>query len=91
MFTVAKYSFFFYHSLLIGTWRLIKDDESKTLPAIKVFSESIRYHRQHLTDSLTSRLLDIADNETQWVLTVSTIWTDKAKQFMRNAVEKVSS
>lgn len=90
MFTVAKYSFFFL-SQSIDRDMEIKDNEGKTLPAIKVFSESIRYHRQHLTDSLTSRLLDIADNETQWVLTVSAIWTDKAKQFMRNAGEKVSS
>lgn len=69
----------------------IKDDEGKKLPAIKVFSECIRYLRQHLTESLTSRLLDIADDEIQWVLNVPAIWTDSAKQFMRNAGEKVHS
>lgn len=92
MFTVSKYSFgFFFLSQSIDRDMEIKDDEGKMLPAIKVFSECIRYLRQHLTDSLTSRLLNIADDEIQWVLTVPAIWTDSAKQFMRNAGEKVYS
>lgn len=63
----------------------IEDDEGKKMPAMKVFSTCIRYLRQHMTDSWSSRLLDIQDDEIQWVLTVPAIWTDSAKQFMREA------
>lgn len=68
----------------------IEDDEGKKMPAMKVFSTCIRYLRQHMTDSWSSRLLDIQEDEIQWVLTVPAIWTDSAKQFMREAAFRVN-
>ena len=52
--------------------------------ALEVFSESIRYLKDHAL-----RHLDGPDDDIQWVLTVPAIWDDSAKQFMRLAAEKV--
>ena len=56
---------------------------------MKVFSACISYLRQHMTDACNSRHVDIEDDEIQWVLTVPAIWTDGAKQFMREAAIRV--
>lgn len=67
----------------------IEDDNGNKMPAMKVFSACISYLRQHMTDACNSRHVDIEDDEIQWVLTVPAIWTDGAKQFMREAAIRV--
>lgn len=68
----------------------IEDDKGNRLPAMKVFSACIRYLRQHMMEACSSRRVDIEEDEMQWVLTVPAIWTDSAKQFMREAATRVS-
>jgi molecular chaperone DnaK (HSP70) len=68
----------------------IEDDKGNRLPAMKVFSACIRYLRQHMMEACNSRRVDIEEDEMQWVLTVPAIWTDSAKQFMREAATRVS-
>ncbi|XP_063415893.1 heat shock 70 kDa protein 12A-like [Mytilus trossulus] len=68
----------------------ITDITGKKMNAIKVFSASIRYLKEHLLDSLHKSFVrdsNISNNDIHWVLTVPAIWEMKAKQFMRDAAE----
>ncbi|VDI64149.1 Hypothetical predicted protein, partial [Mytilus galloprovincialis] len=68
---------------------MLEDDKGKLLPAMKVISESIKFMREHLMRTLSKKGQDvIRPNEINWVLTVPAIWSDAAKQFMREAAVK---
>ncbi|KAK3588039.1 hypothetical protein CHS0354_012085 [Potamilus streckersoni] len=66
----------------------LKDDQGRDMPAMKVFSESIRYLKDHLLESLRDRYPDTRDTDIYWVITVLAFWDDGAKQFMREAGNK---
>ncbi|CAG2233354.1 unnamed protein product [Mytilus edulis] len=70
----------------------IDDDLGKPMLAMKVFSESIKFLKNHMMTELTKRnILEHAllqPDEIQWVLTVPAIWSDAAKQFMRESAVK---
>lgn len=66
----------------------IKDIRGKTMDAITVFSEAIKYLKNHLLDHLETRGTCMENNDIHWILTVPAIWTDSAKQFMREAANK---
>lgn len=70
---------------------MLRDMTGKEMPAIKVFSEAIKYLKNHLLKELENRdeEKDISEDCIGWVLTVPAIWTDAAKQFMREAAEMV--
>ncbi|XP_076117385.1 heat shock 70 kDa protein 12A-like [Mytilus galloprovincialis] len=55
------------------------------IPAMKVFSESIKYLKTHLENHINSKTVCIKPQEIEWVLTIPAIWSDPAKQFMREA------
>ena len=61
----------------------------KKMPAIDVFSACIKYLKDHLLDQVRKPIPDARENDIRWVLTVPAIWNDVAKQFMREAAEKV--
>lgn len=63
-------------------------DNKKELPALKIFSMAIRYLKDNLLTTLNKSVEILAD-DIQWVLTVPAIWNDPAKQFMREAAQKV--
>ncbi|XP_062614580.1 heat shock 70 kDa protein 12A-like [Saccostrea cucullata] len=67
---------------------LVEDVDGKTLPALLVFSESIRYLKDSLILECKNQNTDIQLNDIRWVLTVPAIWSDPAKTFMRTAAEK---
>lgn len=75
----------------------LKAENGKTLPALKVFSESIRYLKNHFEDLLRKTTIrdDFQVYESSWidvilwVLTVPAIWSDEAKQFMCDAAVQV--
>ncbi|KAL4220205.1 Heat shock 70 kDa protein 12A [Mactra antiquata] len=68
---------------------LLEDELGKTLPAIDVFSLAIEFLSQDLKEHMESQLGNFTDVvKTMWVITVPAIWTDVAKQFMREAAEK---
>ncbi|KAH3842758.1 hypothetical protein DPMN_116262 [Dreissena polymorpha] len=54
-----------------------------------VFSEIIKYLKQHLLKLLETRGTGVDNKDIHWVLTVPAIWSDSAKQFMREAAQKV--
>ncbi|KAL3831481.1 hypothetical protein ACJMK2_023222 [Sinanodonta woodiana] len=63
----------------------LMDDQGHQMPAMKVFSEAIKYLKTHLWQSLREKIPDIRDTDMHWVITVPAIWDDGAKQFMREA------
>jgi len=66
------------------------DDKGLRMSAMKVFSEGIRFLREHLLGAVGSRGRTLDEREIHWVLTVPAIWEDGAKQFMREAAVNVS-
>ena len=59
--------------------------------AMTVFGESIKYMRGQLLDELKKQGTGVRGTDIHWVLTVPAIWTEAAKQFMREAAQYVSS
>jgi hypothetical protein len=61
------------------------------MPAMIVFTESLKYLKDHLIKTLEKDSIDIRPQDIHWVITVPAIWTDSAKQFMREAAINVRS
>lgn len=68
---------------------LIKDDKGKEALALDVFAHVIRYLKNHLLTTLTTKEMTVNNKDIHWVLPVPAIWTMSAKQFMREAANKV--
>lgn len=66
----------------------LKDTKGKELPAKRVFSESIKFLKDHLLEALTMKGTTMSEDDIHWVLTVPAIWSDAAKQFMRESAEE---
>lgn len=73
----------------------IEDHLGKPLTAIDVFSKSLHYIKKVVLKELESAKADegegnlIAEENIHWIVTVPAIWDEFAKQFMREAAEKV--
>lgn len=64
----------------------VEDEMGKSLPALQVFSMSIKFLFDDMMKVIADRLTGAIDSkDVHLVLTVPAIWTDAAKQFMRNA------
>ncbi|XP_052816567.1 heat shock 70 kDa protein 12B-like isoform X2 [Mya arenaria] len=61
----------------------VKDITGKKMPAMTIFEMSIRYLRDHLVAELKKQVGGISESDVLYVITVPAIWTDAAKQFMR--------
>nr|XP_022299845.1 heat shock 70 kDa protein 12A-like [Crassostrea virginica] len=68
-----------------GDGWFIEDETGKQLPALVVFSESIKYLKQSLLEEAKKQQTDIVVDDIKWILTVPAIWSDPAKAFMRRA------
>ena len=66
---------------------ILEDGNGHTMNATKVFSESIKYLKDHFVGKIES--FKLVETDIHWVLTVPAIWKDNAKQFMREAAEQV--
>ncbi|XP_056000508.1 heat shock 70 kDa protein 12A-like [Ostrea edulis] len=64
---------------------VIGDETGKSMPALTVFSASIRYLKDSLFEECRKQNTDIKMDEIKWIITVPAIWTDPAKSFMRSA------
>jgi hypothetical protein len=85
---------FCFKALSRGT--VIRDDKGMDMPAMIVFTESLKYLKDHLLKALEKtsidiKPIDIKPQDIHWVITVPAIWTDSAKQFMREAAINVRS
>lgn len=69
----------------------IKDDQGRSMSAMIVFAESIKFLKNHMMGVWAKRDMQkvFKTDEIQWVLTVPAIWSDAAKQFMRESAIKV--
>lgn len=63
----------------------IEDETGKSMAALIVFTESIKYLKQSLLDDAKKQQTDIEMKDIKWILTVPAIWSDPAKAFMRTA------
>ena len=72
-----------------GDGWFIEDETGKQLPALVVFSESIKYLKLSLLEEAKKQQTDIQADDIKWILTVPAIWSDPAKTFMRRAAVEV--
>jgi hypothetical protein len=64
---------------------VLKDKTGKQCSAVEVFTLSIK----DFVDRLKRILLKgVRDDDILWVLTVPSVWTDSAKQLIRESAEK---
>ncbi|XP_051492909.1 heat shock 70 kDa protein 12A-like isoform X1 [Apus apus] len=68
----------------------LKASNGKTLPALTVFSESLRYLKEHALNTIQEASFQIVcdQEEITWVITVPAIWSTAARQFMRLAAKE---
>ncbi|KAH3735129.1 hypothetical protein DPMN_041591 [Dreissena polymorpha] len=67
---------------------MLDDECGKSLPARTVFSLSIRFMMDSLTNMSQQQVSGLDASDIHWVLTVPAIWDDSAKQFMRLAAHE---
>nr|XP_054486743.1 heat shock 70 kDa protein 12A-like [Agelaius phoeniceus] len=68
----------------------LKATNGKFLPALTVFSESLRFMKEHALNTIkeASSQTVYDPEEITWVITVPAIWSAAAKQFMRLAAKE---
>jgi len=70
---------------------MIKAVDGRELPAILVFTKSLEYMKKIIIDDLCTRIDSIEHIKIKWSLTVPTIWSQRAKDIMKEAATKVST
>jgi molecular chaperone DnaK (HSP70) len=60
------------------------------LPAFDIFKMSISYLKKEAEKMLKEKVYRVSPDDVKWIITVPAIWSDAAKQFMREAAEQVS-
>lgn len=68
----------------------IEDVRGYVMPAIDVFAAGIKALKEHMMGHIEKQKIKIKESEIKWVLTVPAMWTDQAKEFMRESAEKVN-
>ena len=69
---------------------VLRDASGKTMNALKVFSSVFKFFREFILNVMENQgIKNLTEHEIVWVITVPAIWSNKAKQFMREAVIKV--
>ncbi|XP_010009492.1 PREDICTED: heat shock 70 kDa protein 12B-like [Nestor notabilis] len=68
----------------------LKASNGKVLPALMVFSESLRYLKEHALNTIQEASFQTvySEEEITWVITVPAIWSAAARQFMRLAAKE---
>ncbi|XP_069110662.1 heat shock 70 kDa protein 12A-like [Argopecten irradians] len=72
----------------LGRALKLKDAQGQTMPAMDIFSAAIKYLKEHFLLALQNAIMDSTSDDIHWVLTVPAIWSDAAKQFMREAAKQ---
>ncbi|XP_052283210.1 heat shock 70 kDa protein 12A-like isoform X3 [Dreissena polymorpha] len=88
-------TWYFFRRFKMSLWNkpihketMVDDECGRKLPALTVFSLSIRYMKEDLEKISENRVAGLKPDDIHWVLTVPAIWNDSAKQFMRLAAEQ---
>ncbi|KAL5006559.1 hypothetical protein ScPMuIL_015365 [Solemya velum] len=66
----------------------LEDATGKSLPALTVFQHGIKYLMDDVIEECKNKILGFKKEDIHWVLTTPAIWSDAAKQFMREAAVK---
>ncbi|XP_071120953.1 heat shock 70 kDa protein 12A-like [Mytilus edulis] len=66
----------------------IQDVTGKSIPAIEVFSKSIKALADNVFELGVTRGFEFKMHDIKWVLTVPAIWSDAAKEFMKESATK---
>ncbi|KAL4230259.1 hypothetical protein ACF0H5_010645 [Mactra antiquata] len=66
----------------------IEDETGKSLTAKTIFVHGLRFLKDHALNTINSQGKAVDELDIHWVLTVPAIWSDGAKQFMREAALK---
>ncbi|XP_009933295.2 heat shock 70 kDa protein 12B-like [Opisthocomus hoazin] len=68
----------------------LKASNGKMLPALTVFTESLRYLKEHALNTIQEASFQTicGPEEITWVITVPAIWSAAARQFMRLAAKE---
>ncbi|CAC5360453.1 unnamed protein product [Mytilus coruscus] len=69
---------------------IIEDVLGKKKAAFEIFSMSIKYLKQQAENLMREKGHTVVKDNISWIITVPAIWTDAAKQFMRQAAEEAS-
>lgn len=64
-------------------------ENGKKMNAMKVFSEMIKFFKNRLIEECKNKVFRLVEADIKFVITVPAIWTDPAKQFMREAAQNV--
>jgi hypothetical protein len=67
----------------------IKTVDGKEMSALRIISLSINFLRESLVRVLCNRINGFREDDISWVITLPAIWSDAAKQFMKEAAVKV--
>ncbi|KAK3576503.1 hypothetical protein CHS0354_034178 [Potamilus streckersoni] len=67
---------------------LIDVSGTKRMPALDVFAMSIKFLKDDAIHQAQENKTGLSETDFYWILTVPAIWSDKSKQFMREAAEK---
>lgn len=59
------------------------------MPALSIISYAINYLRESLVHVLCNRINSFLEDDIFWIITLPAIWSDAAKQFMKEAAVKV--
>ncbi|KAL3879862.1 hypothetical protein ACJMK2_032141 [Sinanodonta woodiana] len=83
----SRFKMMLHEKMVLDRNIYIEDETQKSVSAKTVFSLVIRYLKEDMLKNIKDRLSSgsIREDEITWVLTVPAIWTDAAKQFMREA------
>lgn len=69
---------------------LLTDESGKTMNAKTVFTSAIKFIRDFALEVISKRGVQYSsENEINWIITVPAIWSNKAKQFMRESAVAV--
>ncbi|NXM18072.1 HS12B protein, partial [Ploceus nigricollis] len=73
-----------------GAGMKLKATNGKSFPALTIFSESLRYMKEHALNTIKEASFQTVYDceEITWVITVPAIWNAAAKQFMRLAAKE---
>ncbi|KAL5019194.1 hypothetical protein ScPMuIL_004916 [Solemya velum] len=63
----------------------LQDATGKTMSALKIFALSIEYLKDDMLKMSKKQMAGLEESDIYWVLTTPAIWSDSAKQFMREA------
>ncbi|XP_052799277.1 uncharacterized protein LOC128230890 [Mya arenaria] len=66
----------------------VYDMQGQPFQALAIFTMAIQYLKNHFLSALNRQVLAVKETDIQYVITVPAIWSDSAKQFMREAAIK---